>query len=200
MNSDLFEKLAILGVVVFVSPACQKSNPARPSFTTLPTAASQNVSVALTGLKGSFVGMGDELCDGGAPVAIDDLTVNYEVSGKSLAGAVLVACENDSCEGSTPLGTIGECPLPPTPCEAGLPPAVSEGRAACLIGDPLGAGSVHVYAARPLDAEASWQVTAIFADTGDRTNTVSGAVDLAKDIVVPDSSMDSARFTRKLNR
>jgi hypothetical protein len=203
MTLNLHRKLAIAGVVLFVSAACQKSNPARPSFVT-PSGfdAAQSVSLTLMGLTGRFVGLANEICDGGAPVAIDSLKVDYEVSGASLAGALLVACDTEDCQGSSPLGTITECPLPPNPCEAGLPPAASEGpAAACLTGDPSGTGSLQVYAARPTDASASWHVMAYFADTGNRSNTVSGTVDQTQEqVAASNGSMDSARFARRVRQ
>ena len=158
--------------------------------------------MALTALSGSYVGMANEICDGGASVAIDDLTVDYMVSGESLAGALLLACETADCHKASPLGTITLCPLPPSPCEAGLPQAVSVGSAlACLSGDPAGNGSLHVYAARPASAPASWQLMAYIAESGDRSNTVFGTVDQTQDQVIPqDAPMDSARFGRRVGR
>jgi hypothetical protein len=203
MNLNLLRKLAVFGVVLCVSPACQKSNPARASIVTPSVnGAAEPVFSTLTRLSGSYVGMANELCEGGAAVAIDDLTVDYQVSGVSLAGALLVACDTDNCQGSSPLGTISVCPLPPNPCEAGLPQAASEGTTACLTGDPSGTGSLRVYAARPADASASWHVAALFEESGDRTNTVTGFVDQVQDVVASDSSssMDSARFARRARK
>jgi hypothetical protein len=197
---NLHRKLAIVCVVLFLSAACQKSNPARPSFVTPPGSdGAPPASVTLMGLTGAFVGMANELCDGGGSLAIDTLKVDYQVSGLSLAGALLLACETENCQGSSPLGTIEFCPLPPNPCEAGLPQAISEGTAAaCLTGDPTGTGSVQVFAARPADAPASWHVMAYFADSGDRSNTVSGIVNQVKEQVVgSNDAMDSARFVRR---
>ena len=198
MSVNLLQKLAIVGVILCVAPACQRNNPARPSLFTPQTAAqTEQVSLTFTGMSGSFVGLANELCDGGTAVAIDDLKVDYEVSGRSLAGALLVACPTDDCEGATPLGTIAECPVPPNPCEAGLP-AVSEGTgSACLVGEPTGTGSVHVYATRPADAEASWHVMAYFQDS-DHSNTVSATVEPPAVVVPADSSMDSARFVHSV--
>ena len=204
MSVNLLRKLVILGVVLFVSPACQKSNPARPSLVTPPsTDQSGPKSAILTGLSGNFIGLASEICPGAAGLAIDDLTVNYEVSGRSIEGALLVTCPADNCEGGISLGTITACPLPPNPCEAGLPAASEGSGAACLVGDPMGSGSLRVYATRPADAEPAWHVAAFFQDNGDHTNTVSATVDTAEVVVPANSSMDSARFVhsvRKIHR
>jgi hypothetical protein len=205
MSSTLRRTFAVFGVVLFFSfsAACQKSNPARPSFVPSSlTGPGAGVPLTLTGLSGSYVGMANELCEGGLPVAIDELKVDYKVSGASLAGGLLVACDTENCEGGSPLGTITECPLPPNPCEAGVPQAVSEGSGpACLTGDPTGTGSLRVYAARPADASAAWRVTAYFEGSGDRTNTVSGIVDQTPEqVAASGSSMDSARFARRLRK
>ncbi len=200
MFFNLHRKLAVVAVLLCLSWACQKANPMRPSFVASSGAGHPaGVSLTLTRLTGIYVGMGNEICPNGAAVAIDDLQVDYEVSGKSLAGALLVACETEDCQNGSPLGTVSECPLPPNPCEAGLPPAVSEGSAAaCLIGDPASSGSLHVFAARPADNIGAWQVMAYFADSGDRSNTVSGTVDLTQaQAAASGSPMDSARFTRR---
>ena len=179
MNFTLLDKLAVFGVVLFVLPACQKSSPVRPSLAAPSlTEQTQGVLPSLTGLSGSFVGMANEICEGGAAVAIDDLTVNYSVSGKSLVGALLVACDSADCRSGSPLGTVTKCPMAPNPCEAGLPQAVSEGSTpACLAGDPTGTGSVRVYAARPAHEPGEWLVMACFGESGDHTNTVSGTVE-----------------------
>jgi hypothetical protein len=199
MYFNLHRKLAVAAVLFCLSLACRKSNPMRPSFVTPPeTGQLAGVSLTLTRLSGNYMGMGNEICAGGAPVAIDDLQVDYEVRGKSLTGALLVACETEDCRNGSPLGTVSDCPLPPNPCEAGLPPAVSEGSpAACLIGDPAGSGSLRVFAARPADNSGSWQVMAYFANGGHRSNTVSGIVDLTpRQATVSEPPMDSARFGR----
>jgi hypothetical protein len=198
MSFNLIRNVAILGAAILVTPACEKSSPARPSVLTLPsTSQADPISLNLTSVRGTFVGMANEICENGPSVAIDDLTVYYEVSGRSLAGALLVACPTDDCEGATPLGVIAECPVPPNPCEAGLPPAVSEGTgSACFVGPPAGTGSLHAYVSRWADADPLWRVMAYFQDSGDRTNAVSTVVDQSLVIVPQGSSMDSARFAR----
>ena len=202
MSFTLLRKLAAFGVVLCISPACQKSNPARPSLFTPQnpnTDRVEQVSLSLSGLSSNFVGMANEICGAGTAVAIDDLKVDYEVSGRSLAGALLMACPSDDCDGGTVIGTVTECPVPPNPCEAGLPPAVSEGAgSACLLGAPTGSGSLHAYATRPADADASWHVMAYFQDSGDHSNIVSATVEQG-DVVVPaNSSMDSAHFVHSV--
>lgn len=201
MSLNLLRKLAIFGVLCVMSAACQKSNPARPSaFTPSSTERVEPPTLTLTGLSGNFLGLADEICQGAPAVAIDDLTVNYEGSGRSLSGALLVACPSDSCEGSTVLGRIAECPVPPSPCEAGLPVDSEGSGSACLTGDPMGAGSLRVFATRPADAEPSWHVAAVFQDSGDRTNTVSAVIETA-DVIVPEgSTMDSARFIHRIRK
>ena len=106
MCVTLLRKLAIVGVVLCVAPACQKRSPSQPSdVSSSPSPApGAAASVALTALSGSYVGMANEICDGGASVAIDDLTVDYMVSGESLAGALLLACETADCRKASPLG------------------------------------------------------------------------------------------------
>jgi hypothetical protein len=44
---------------------------------------------------------------------------------------------------------------------------------ACLTGDPNGAGSLEVLAARPLEPSSTWNVMAVFEDSGDRSHAVS---------------------------
>ena len=201
MNVKHTRNLAVFAVVLLVSAACQKSNPARPS--TLAPAVEEparNAAVVLTGLSGNYVGMANELCGGASEnIEINDLKVDYKVNGASLAGALLVACDAGDCKSGTPLGTVTECPVvPPNPCEAGLPEAISKGSApACLTGDPAGSGSVRVYAGKPPDAPGTWTVVAYVEGTGDASNPVSGAVERPGDVVAPDWSENSTRFARR---
>ena len=192
-------KMAILGVVLFVTPACQRSNPARPSPFIPPVVVEPAPSApTLIGLSGTFVGMANEICDSGMAGAIDMLKVDFEASGRSLTGALLMTCPEDDCAGGTALGLIADCPVPPNPCEAGLPPAVSEGAgSACLTGDAHGSGSLQVYAIRATDADPSWHVGAYFPESGDYSNTVSGTVEQPQVVIPENSSMDSARFIHR---
>ena len=175
MNTNLHRSLAALAVVLFFAAvACEKSNPVRPSAAPSMSEAANLGSVVLSNLTGMFVGTADEMCNGKASVAIDDLKVDYSVSGRSLLGSVLVACQGGDCQG----GTVIECPAPPNPCEARVAPAVSERSVpACLVGDPQQAGSVRVFAAGPADREHEWNVMAYDEETGARSNTLSTIVE-----------------------
>ena len=201
MRFRLFHTLALVGLVL-VASACSKS-PTQPSasrFSDMPQA--EPVAITLSNLSGRYVGVSDQICgDGSAKVAIDDLKVDYQVSGGSLAGALLIACDTDACDHSVPLGTVVECPMPPDPCATGIADAVAEGAApACLTGDPTGSGSVQILARHPGDS-STWNVRAYFANTGDTSNTVSTVVDQPQAPVVSnDESMSSARPFRRLHR
>jgi hypothetical protein len=201
MNVRHLRNFAVFGVVLFVSAACQKGNPARPSMASAVEELAQGGSVLLTGLSGNYVGLAKEICEGASEdIVIHDLKVDYRVhGGASLDGALLVACDAGNCASGTPLGTVTDCPVvPPNPCEAGLPKAISEGSApACLTGDPEGTGSVRVYGGKPPDASDTWTVVAYFEGTGDASNAVSGAVERPGTVVAPDWSESSTRFARR---
>src|SRR5437773_1660234 len=69
-------------------------------------------------------------------------------------------------------------PVSPDPCDVTVRQALSEGTApACLAGDPTRTGSLHILAARPWEPANTWNLTAFFAASGDRTNIVSATVE-----------------------
>lgn len=202
MSFTLLRKFAVLGVVLFVVPACSKGNPTQPTVNRLdqiPAAAP--VTVTLSNLSGRYVGVSDELCGTAASkVPIDDLTLNYQVSGASLAGALLVACESAACDNRVPLGALVECPVPPDPCASGISDAIAQGTApACFTGDPTDSGTIQVLAKHQANL-ASWIVMALFTDTGDHSNSVSATVDEPQAPVVSDGSTSSVRIVRRIRR
>jgi hypothetical protein len=205
MNVKLLRNLTAF-VVLLVAPACSSSkNPIQPSFTSTTVAeAAPGVSVTLSNLNGTYMGLASEICQASdaeiAPVAIDNLSVDFAVSGASLAGALLFSCDTDNCENGSVLGAITACPIPPDPCAVGIKKALSGSTApACLTGDPWDSGSLQVFAARPLDAPNTWNVMALIETSGDHSNMVSATVGQPAGVTASsDSSMSSARFARRL--
>jgi hypothetical protein len=195
MNFRLFRTLALVALVPVVASACSKS-PTQPSlnrFSDIPPAP----TVMLSNLTGRYVGMSDQICgDASAKVPIEDLTLDYQVNGGSLAGALLIACDTDACGESVPLGVVVACPAPPDPCATGIADAIAQGAApACLTGDPTGSGSVQILAQRP-SGSSTWNIKASFGNNGGASNTVSAAVDQPQ--APADGSMSSVRSFRRL--
>jgi len=193
--------LAVVGAALIIASACSKS-PTQPSanrFGDIPSAPA--ASVLLSNLSNRFVGMSDQICGAAtANVPIDDLILDYQVIGASIAGALLVACDTDACDNSVPLGSVVECPAPPDPCASGLADQIAQGAGpVCLTGNPTGSGSLHILARHPADG-AVWNVRAYFANTGDSSNTVSAGFDQPQESAGSsnDSSMNSARPVRSI--
>lgn len=186
-------------MVSVVASACSK-NPTQPSVNSLSGIPQPPpVAVTLSNLSGHYVGISNQLCgDTSASVPIDDLELDYQVTGASLAGASLSACDSDACDTSVPLGTIVQCPVPPDPCAAGTADAIAQDAApACLTGDSAGSGSVQVLALHP-GAAATWNVKAL-GDSGYASNLVSTGVDQGP-VASSDGSMGTARSFRRLRR
>jgi hypothetical protein len=173
MDPRLLRLFAISVVVVGLLTACQRGNPMQPSVARLDAASPPvvvPVTIRLRNIEGHFVGTSHEMCElPGEPMAIDRLSFDYEISGASLAGASLVSCDTAYCEDATRIATVTDCDVPRDAC-ARVP-------SACLTGDPNGAGSLEVLAARPLEPASTWNVMAVFEDSGDRSNAVSAIVD-----------------------
>lgn len=156
-----------------------------------PSAAAGSVLVWLSNLTGKYVGRANEICEPAAaplvplalltplaPLAIDELSLTFHNSGVSLAGAVLINCATPECQNGVPLGTVTECPVRPSPCDVNIWTAMAKGTApACLTGDPTAAGSLDILALEPWDESGIYNVTAYFAASGDRSNTVSTTVE-----------------------
>jgi hypothetical protein len=197
MNVTLARKLSVVGLVLLFASACSKT-PTQPVIDhPLPPA------VTLSNVSGHFVGVIAQLCPaGGSGLPVDDLTLNYQASGASIANASIVACDSPSCETSAQLGTVTECPAPPDPCAAGMADAITNGTApACFTGDPMGSGSLHILTAHAPDS-AAMNLRVIFEDTGEKSNVVSATIDQPQDQVAvsSDGLMSSARFAHRVHR
>src|SRR4029077_13671283 len=124
--------------------ACSKT-PTQPSVSLSTPGPAATSAVTLSNLTGRVVGVADQICgDGSTQSPIDDLTIDFQVSEGSVAGALLVACDTSECESATPLGTVVECPVPPNLCSAGLVETLGHAATpACCTGDPAGSGTIH---------------------------------------------------------
>jgi hypothetical protein len=195
----LIRTLALVGLVLVVASACSK-NPIQPSANNLGNIPQAPLTVTLSNLTERYAGTSDQICgDVSAKVPIDNLTLDYQVTGGSLAGAVLLACDSDACGTSTPIATVVQCPAPPDPCAAGIVDSIAQGAApACLTGDPTGSGSVQVMALHP-SASSTWNIEAFFGNTGYASNTVSAPVDQGS-VASNSGSMSSTQTLRRLRR
>ena len=194
MNNYLIRKLAAVAGVLLLAAACslaQAQSPIQPSTErgNAPIAAQTLASAKLLNLSGKYLGREDELCENSnAAMAVDHLSFDYQINGLSLAGALLVNCDTPQCQSGLPLATVTECPIPPSPCEAGIRKKVEQGTVpACMKGDPAGAGTVEVLAIEPWETSGTYTVMAFFLETGERSNTVSTQVNRIKNL--SDSSL-----------
>jgi hypothetical protein len=132
----------------------------------------------LSNLNGSYLGQADKLCHGlDEPMAIDQLSLEYEMQTGDLAGALLVKCDTGNCTSGVPLGTVTQCPKPPSPCDPGVRNLLEHGLApACVLGDSKHKGTVNVLAMTPWESAGAYLVMAFFEDSGKRSNTVSTIV------------------------
>jgi hypothetical protein len=164
-------------MVIVAASACAKT-PTQPSISLSTAAPAATSAVTLSNLTGRSVGVADHICgDGSAQPPIDDLTLDFQVSAGSVAGALLVACDTSECESGTPLGTVVDCPVPPDPCSAGLAETLEHAATpACFTGDPSSSGTIHILAPHAADA-SGLTVTAYMRDSDGRSNTVTAVID-----------------------
>lgn len=167
-------------VMAFVTSACS-SSPTAASRTeaVAPVQHSVSASVRLSNLNGTFLGRANKLCGATeSSMAIDRLSLDYDVSDGNLAGALLVRCDAGNCMSGVPLGTVTACPKRPSPCDAEMTAALEQGLApACLTGDPAAKGTVDVLAMSSFQDASTYLVMAFFEQTGKRSNTVTTTVE-----------------------
>src|ERR1700737_4898964 len=127
MNVTLARRLPVVGMVLLFASACSKT-PTQPSKVIGDIPQPPVAAVTLSNVTDHFVGVIAQLCPaGGSGLPVDDLTLNYEASGASIANATIIACDSPSCDSGSPLGTVTECPAPPDPCAAGMADAITNG-------------------------------------------------------------------------
>lgn len=195
MTSVPLRRLSGVAAALCLTSACSPL-PTQPSGRTrdgdVTSTLVGSAPVWLSNLTGKYVGRADELCEPeAAPMAIDQLSLTFQIHGVNLAGALLVNCDTPECQNGVPLGTVTECLVPPSPCDLNIRMAMAKGTApACLTGDPANAGSLDVLAVDAPDGSSTYHVTAYFAASGDHSNTVSTTVE-RPDTASKDSTMSS---------